>query len=286
MSREVLILREPEIRALLDPVACIAAMEQAFAAYSTGHAQLPAVIHLDIPDNDVSGNRGEIHVKAGYLNGGPYYAVKIVSGFLNNPKLGLPANDGMVAVFDANTGAPAAFLLDNGFITDFRTGAAGAVAAKYLARKKITTVAVIGTGGQARYQVQMLALQRDFVEVRVWGRDPRKAQACADDLARTRGVPACNFAVTESVQAAVEGADVIITVTATREPLVQSVWLKPGATIIAVVPTLPTNRNSMSTHLPEPTKSSPTALHSACAWARSITQSNAEPSPKKKSMQN
>ena len=135
MSREVLILREPEIRALLDPRACISAMEQAFAAYSTGQAQLPAVIHLDIPESDGSQKRGEIHVKAGYLHGGPYYAVKIVSGFPGNPQLGLPANDGMIVVFDANTGAPAAFLLDNGFITDFRTGAAGAVAAKHLARK-------------------------------------------------------------------------------------------------------------------------------------------------------
>jgi len=137
MSREVLILREAEIRTLLDPGACITAMEQAFAAYSTGQAQLPAVIHLDIPDRDVTHNRGEIHVKAGYVNGGPYYAVKIVSGFLNNPKLGLPANDGMVVVFDANTGVPAAFLLDNGFITDFRTGAAGAVAAKYRRARKL-----------------------------------------------------------------------------------------------------------------------------------------------------
>ena len=234
MSREALILREPEIRDLLDPRACIAAMEQAFAAYSTGQAQLPSVIHLDVPESDVSQNRGEIHIKAGYLNGGPYYAVKIVSGFLDNPQLGLPANDGMIVLFDARTGVPAAFLLDNGFITDFRTGAAGAVSAKHLAREKIAAVAVIGSGAQARYQVEMLALQRSFGEVRVWGRDPHKAQACADDLAKHRAIPACNFAVTESVREAVEGADVVVTVTASHEPLVRAVWLKPGSTVIAV----------------------------------------------------
>lgn len=239
MSRELLLLREPEIRALLDPRACIAAMEQAFAAYSTGRAQLPAVIHLDVPDDagpnrGESQNRGEIHIKAGYLNGGAYYAVKIVSGFLNNPPLGLPANDGMIVLFDAATGVPAAFLLDNGFITDFRTGAAGAVAAKHLARKKIAAVAVIGTGGQARYQVEMLALQRSFGEVRIWGRDPDRAQACADDLAKRRSISACNFAVAESVQKAVDGADVVITVTGSREPLVRAAWLRPGATVIAV----------------------------------------------------
>ncbi len=239
MRREVLILREPEIRALLDPRSCIAAMEQAFAAYSTGRAQLPAVIHLDVPEDKARGNaapqnRGEIHIKAGYLNGGPYYAVKIVSGFPNNPQLGLPANDGMIVVFNAMTGAPAAFLLDNGFITDFRTGAAGAVAARHLARAKISTVAVIGTGVQARYQLEMLALERRFNKVRVWGRNPDKAQACADDLAKCRDIPACNFAVMDSVSEAVDGADVVITVTASREPLVRAGWLKPGVTVIAV----------------------------------------------------
>jgi ornithine cyclodeaminase/alanine dehydrogenase-like protein (mu-crystallin family) len=234
MSREVLILREPEIRALLDPQACIAAMEQAFAAYSTGQAELPGVIHLDISESDVSEKRGEIHVKAGYLHGGPYYTVKIVSGFASNSQRGLPPNDGMVVVFDANTGAPAAFLLDNGFITDFRTGAAGAVAAKHLAREKIAAIAVIGTGAQARYQVEMLALERSFSEVRIWGRDSKKAQACAGHLAKSPGIPACNFAVTESVQEAVEDADLVITVTASRKPLVRAAWLKPGVTVIAV----------------------------------------------------
>ncbi len=131
MSRDVLILREPEIRSLLDPHACIEAMERAFTAYSTGQAQLPSVIQLDVPEN-----HGEIHVKAGHVRGWPYYAVKIVSGFLDNPKLGLAANDGMVVVFDAKTGAPAAILLDNGFITDLRTAAAGAVAAKHLIAQK------------------------------------------------------------------------------------------------------------------------------------------------------
>ena len=237
MSREILILREPEIRALLDPAACILAMERAFAAYSTGQAELPSVIQLDVPEH-----KGEIHIKAGYIRGGDYYAAKIVSGFPNNPKRGLAANDGMVVVFDAQTGAPCAFLLDNGFITDMRTGAAGACAAKHLAQKQIRIVAVIGTGGQARCQVEMLAVVRNFSEVRIWGRDPHKAQACAEDLGKRREISACNFAVTESVQAAVEGADIVITVTASREPLVRAEWLSPGVTVIAVGSDAPDKR--------------------------------------------
>jgi len=226
---EILVLREPEIRSLLDPGACIAAMERAFAAYSTGKAELPSVIHLDVTDH-----QGEIHIKAGYVRGGDYYAAKIVSGFLDNPALGLPANDGMVVVFDAETGAPAAFLLDHGFITDIRTGAAGACAAKHLSRENIRRVAVIGTGGQARYQIEMLARVRSFSEVRIWGRDPHKAQACAEDLGRKREIPACNFAILHTAEEAVHGADIVFTVTASREPLVRAEWLSPGVTVIAV----------------------------------------------------
>jgi len=229
MRRDLLILREADIRALLDPAACLEAVERAFTAYSTGQAQLPAVIALDVAEN-----RGEIHMKAGHLRGGPYYAIKIISGFWDNPQLGLSPYNGMVVVFDAKTGSPAAFLLDNGFITDLRTGAAGAVAAKYLARKDIGTVAVIGCGGQARRQMEMLALVRKFREVRVWGRDPAKACACAGDLGKLAGIPACNFTAAESVQQAVKEADVVITVTGSRKPLVRAEWLKPGVTIIAV----------------------------------------------------
>lgn len=230
MSREVLILREAEIRSLLDPAECIQAVEKAFSAYATGQAELPAVINLEVPEN-----RGEVHIKAGHLRGGTYYAVKIAAGFPNNAELGIPASNGMVLVFEARTGAPAAFLLDNGFITDLRTGAAGAVAAKHLARREVASVAVIGSGVQARYQVALLALVRSFREVRIYGRNQEKAGACAEELSRRPGMPAgCRFVVAASVPEAVEGADIVITVTASREPLVRAAWLAAGALVIAV----------------------------------------------------
>ena len=166
-----LILRQAEIRELLDPASCIQAVEEAFTAYASGRAELPGVIHLDVPES-----RGEIHIKAGHLRGGPAWAVKIASGFPGNPERGMPANDGMVLVFDATTGALAALLLDQGFITDIRTGAAGAVAAKHLARRELGAVAVIGTGAQARFQIDLLSRVRKFREVRVWGRHPERAR--------------------------------------------------------------------------------------------------------------
>ena len=229
MKRDVLILREPEIRALLDPAALIRAMEQAFAAYATGKAQLPPVINLEVPEHE-----GEVHIKTGHLSGGPYYAVKIASGFYGNATLGRPSSNGMILVFDSRTGAPAAFLLDNGFITDLRTAAAGALAAKYLARETVRTVAVIGAGAQARYQMRLLPLVRTFREVRVWGRNRGRAEACVQDLRRA-GIPEQpSFAVANSVEQGVRGADLVITVTASREPLVRAEWLAPGVTVIAV----------------------------------------------------
>jgi ectoine utilization protein EutC len=224
-----LILREPEIRVLLDPGACLQVVETAFSAYARGHAELPSVINLEVPQH-----RGEVHVKAGYLHTGRYYAVKIASGFLDNTHLGLPTSDGMVLVFDAETGAVVALLLDNGYITDLRTGVAGAVAAKHLARQRVETVAVVGSGAQARYQIRSLALVRKAREVRVWGRHKEKAAACMQDLSRPGLGTDFRVVLASSVREAVEGADIVITVTASREPLVQADWIRTGALVIAV----------------------------------------------------
>src|SRR5258705_13613918 len=160
MSGTFLVLREAEIRRLLDPASCLRAVGDPFPAYATGGASLPAVIHLDVEES-----RGEVHIKAGHLRGTPQYAVKIASGFYDNPSRGLPQNDGLVLVFDAQTGMPSALLLDNGFITELRTGSAGAVAAKHLARRDARVVGVVGCGSQARFQLESLALVRPFREV-------------------------------------------------------------------------------------------------------------------------
>jgi ornithine cyclodeaminase/alanine dehydrogenase-like protein (mu-crystallin family) len=230
-ERVVRILRRDDVRASLDMGACIEACERAFASYSGGGAEVPGVIHLDVQERS-----GEIHVKAGHLHGSPHYAVKVASGFPRNVERGLPASDGMVIVFDAENGAPAAFLLDQGYITDLRTGAAGGVAARYLAPEQVHTVAVIGTGAQARYQLDALAIVRPgFTSVRVWGRDAEHAATCVGELRLRPGLPPdCSYEVSASVEDAVHGADVVITCTASRTALVRDEWLKPGAHVTAV----------------------------------------------------
>ncbi len=214
---KVRILREADVRAALPMAVCIEAVEAAFIAYSSGEAELPAVIHLDVPEA-----RGEIHVKAGHIHGSPAYAVKVASGFYGTDPAAI---DGLVLVFDAATGAPVAFLLDGGYVTDTRTGAAGGVAARALAPDDVAVVAVIGTGIQARRQMEALRCVREVGAVRVWGRNGDHAAAAAVDLG---GV------VAATVEAAVDGADVVITCTAATEPLVRAEWIAPGTHLTAV----------------------------------------------------
>jgi ornithine cyclodeaminase len=220
----VRILHRADVESALDMASCIDACERALAAYSSGGAELPGVIHLDVPES-----RGEIHVKAGHLHGFPYYAVKVASGFYARDPAAI---DGLVLVFDVRDGSPAAILLDGGYLTDVRTGAAGGVAARYLARDDARVAAVIGTGIQARRQVEALVAVRPSIEeVRVWGRRPERATVAAAEIAAAHGLDASSA---PSIREAVEGADVVITCTASIEPLVQAEWLASGTHVTAV----------------------------------------------------
>jgi ornithine cyclodeaminase len=227
VTRELVVHDEREIRAALDMPSLIDAVERAFVAYSDGRAELPGVIHLDVPESG-----GEIHVKAGHVRGASHYAVKVASGFY---AVEPPAIDGLVIAFDARDGSPAALLFDNGFITDARTGAAGGVAARYLAPERVDRVAVIGTGGQARFQLDALASVRSFAEVAIWGRNAEHAERCVVDLRSRPGLPdGVAYRVARSVEAAVSHADVVLTCTASREPLVWLEHLARGTHVTAV----------------------------------------------------
>ena len=184
---------------------------------------MPAVINLDVP-------HGEFHIKTAHIDGVPHIAVKVASGFYANATQGLPTGSGLMALFDAATGLPSALLLDNGYLTDVRTGAAGAVAAECLARRDIETVGVIGSGVQARHQVRCLRTVRTFRRVIAWSPHPeRLARYCSE--IRADGVDAVAAADVAEVCAA---ADVLITATPSREPLVRAEWLKSGTHVTAV----------------------------------------------------
>ena len=200
------------------------AVEAAFTHLAEGRAVVPPIMMIEVP------GRGEVDVKSAFIDGLDAFAVKIASGFACNAERGLPTTGGLMVVVSSQTGFPEAVLMDGGYLTDLRTALAGAVAAKHLARSAIDCVAVMGTGGQARYQVRALALVRSFNRVLVYGRRREAAEACAADIASALDVEASAAGAEETVR----GGDIVITATATREPLVRAEWLKPGVHITAM----------------------------------------------------
>jgi ornithine cyclodeaminase len=143
MPRSLLIYDQADVRAALPMPTLIDACADAFAAYSSGRAALPSVIHLDLEDQ-----RAEVHVKAGYLLGGAYWALKVASGFPGNAARSLPTSDGMVIASMRRRVRPRPPFSITA-ITDARTGAAGGVAARHLAPRRVRTVAVISASTQA-----------------------------------------------------------------------------------------------------------------------------------------
>ena len=219
------IVDEPALRAAIGPALAVDVIRAAFVADGEGRTHVPAVINLDIPQA-----RGEFHIKTAYVEGMPYVAVKVASGFYDNPSRGLPSGAGLMMVFDASTGVPAALLFDNGFLTDIRTAAAGAVAADLLARRDIDVVGVIGSGVQARMQVECLATVRRFGRVVAWSPTRMHLERFCDDLRRA-GMDATAAHDPESV---CRRADVLITATPSRAPIVGAEWLQRGVHVTAL----------------------------------------------------
>jgi len=207
-------------RAVLDAVA------DGFRALAGGQVQMPPVLRLDVP-----AHRGEVDVKTAYVPGIDSFALKVSPGFFDNPTLGLPSLNGLMILFSAKTGLVEALLLDNGYLTDIRTAAAGALAAEALSRPDATRAGIVGAGLQARLQLEALTLVRPIAEARVWARDPRKAAAFAEEAAARHGFP---VAVASDPTALALASDIVVTTTPSETPLLDAHALHPGLHITAM----------------------------------------------------
>lgn len=227
MRPPIKILTEADLRQLvpldLDAIACV---EDAFAALATRPVAMPPILRLDIPEH-----RGEVDVKTAYIPGVDHFAIKISPGFFGNPAIGLPSTNGMMVVLSSRTGLVEALLLDNGYLTDVRTAAAGAVAARHLARPDASVAAILGAGMQARMQLQALSLVRPLSEVRVWARDHSRAAEFAAAAEQQVGVPATTHA---SVDEATSGADLVVTTTPSDKPILGVNDVSPGTHVTAM----------------------------------------------------
>ena len=221
------ILTEHQLRGLvrldLDIVSCV---EEAFRTLATGKVVMPAILRLDIPEH-----RGEVDVKTAYVPGLDGFAIKISPGFFGNPEIGLASTNGLMILLSSTTGMVQALLLDNGYLTDLRTAAAGAVAAKYLAREDASIAAILGAGLQARLQLQALMLVRPIRSARIWARVGAKAHLAARELSDELGIEVVACATQEE---AVASAHVIVTTTPAVRPIFLSRWLAPGQHLTAM----------------------------------------------------
>lgn len=210
-----------QIEAVIQPKQVIEAVERAFLAYSTGQAVVPPVGQLDFEDPP-----GDCHIKYGYLKHGSTFTVKIATGFWKNPERGLASSNGVVLVFSSQTGELLTIFQDEGFLTDMRTAAAGAVAAKYLAPRAIECIGIIGAGLQARLQLKYLREVTSCRRVKLWARAAERARAVT--------VPDFDIEVVASPAEVAASARLIVTTTASRSWLLGAADVKPGTHITAL----------------------------------------------------
>ncbi|MEM6762163.1 MAG: cyclodeaminase [Pseudomonadota bacterium] len=226
MPRDVLLLTEAELRGLVPlDLAAVQVVERAFAALATGAVVMPPVLSMHLPDV-----AGEVDIKTAWVPGEAIFAVKVSPGFFNNPSHGLPSLNGLMIALSSETGLVEAVLLDNGYLTDVRTAAAGAVAAKHLSREDANTIAILGAGVQARLQAHAAALVRPLNRAVLWARDPQKAEAAAAEISGT-GLPAT---VAPTAERAVSEADLVVTTTPATAPIIDAGAIKAGHHITAM----------------------------------------------------
>jgi len=217
----VKILIESEIRKCLAmDLDALDAVADGFSKLAEGKATVPPILRIDVPEHN-----GEVDVKTAYLHGLDHFAIKIAAGFFDNYQLGLPTGSGMMVVMSAVTGRAEAFLLDNGYLTDVRTGLAGAIAAKYLACEDVDTVGVIGSGMQARYQMRALKLVRDYERLLVFGIVPEDVEKYVAEMSQELGV---EVVTAKSAEEVVRGSQIVVTTTPAHKPYLKAEWLHPG----------------------------------------------------------
>ena len=212
-----LLVTKDEIIKSLHKIDLINSIESGFVEYSRGNAVVPPVGELLFDDPP-----GDVHIKYGYIKGLDNYVVKIASGFSKNDSLGLSSSHGVMVMFDKNTGYLKCVLHDEGYLTNVRTAVAGAICSKYLA-PEVTGIGIVGTGIQARMQLQYLDLVTACKNVYVLGRNEGKISSYVKDME-------------------VLGFRVIVTTTNANETLISSDDLNPGTHITAVGSDTPDKR--------------------------------------------
>jgi len=219
------IIKLPEIKEKLRGIDPIKAIAEGFIAYSQGKVVVPPVGEMIFEDPP-----GDAHIKYGFIKNDNFYVVKIAAGFYDNPKKGLPPNNGLMLLFNQKTGAIECILLDEGYLTNVRTASAGAVAAKYLAPKNVTRIGVFGTGIQGHMQVQYLNTIIECKDVIAWDIDDSNLTRYKTEM-EAKGY---SVETTRNASDVASTCNLIITATPATTPVLSNMIINKGTHITAM----------------------------------------------------
>lgn len=228
----MLVLSHEDVLAALQPEACAAAMREILVAHARGETYMPLRMVMSPPE--APGLMGLMPAWRSETSGRPsVFSLKSICIIPANPGRGLDAHQGVVTLFDGDTGIPLA-VLDASAITAVRTAAVSAVATAALAREDARVLGILGAGVQARSHVNALLRVRDFTEVRVYAPTHEHAHAVIDAIERAPGSGTLTADAAMTARHAVRDADVVVTATSSRTPVLELAWIAPGTHINAV----------------------------------------------------
>jgi ornithine cyclodeaminase len=226
-------ISKERIASLLPMNECIEVMEKMFRSLASGECLQPLRNIMRLPDGS-----GVLGMMPGHADKLGVMGIKVITVFHANSEVGLPSHQGVVMLFDAKTGKPL-MLFDALEITAIRTAAASAVATKLLSRKDSSTLAIIGSGEQAKRHIESMLVVRKIKQINIWSRKEENAKGLAEKTSVQLNIPVM---ICKNAQEAVEHADIICTVTASKEPVIKDEWIAKGTHINAVGSSTPMAR--------------------------------------------
>lgn len=219
-----LLLNRKAIAGLVSMKEAVPAVEGVFRQQGLGKTQMPSKIYLHLDKYS-----GDFRAMPAYVEKLNKCVLKWVNVHPNNRKIGLPTVMAVIILSDPKNGFPLC-IMDGTLVTNLRTGAAGAVAAKYLARKDSKTVGMVGCGEQAQTQLEGLRLIFNTKEIKLWSKDASRSR----NFINTARAGKEKISICKTVEDCVRGSDIVVTTTPSRKPIVEYSWLKQGCHINAI----------------------------------------------------
>ena len=212
-----------QIKQILPSIDIIPQIEKGFQAYSEGRVIVPPIGEMIL-------DKGEVHIKYGFVKKDEDYVIKVASGFYDNPGIGLPSSNGLMLLYRQETGELVSLLLDEGYLTNIRTAVAGAIVAKYMAPSKVNKIGIVGAGTQGRLQLSYLKDVVDCREVLVWGMNQEEVDSYKSDMEKE----GYHVETTLETSEILKQCNLVVTTTPSKTPVLSSKDVRKGTHITAM----------------------------------------------------